>query len=127
MACAPMASVEVEKFTVPEVPKETLPREIAPSSNRMFPVGAPAPGLTTESDAVKVTFCPNATLIEEGVRVTVVAAWLTDSATAADVLEAKVASPLYVAAIRCEPGARENTLKVAWPLLIGAEPRLTPL
>ena len=93
MVCDPLVSVNVEKVAVPEFPKGTLASVFAPSLNEILPVGEPAPGLTTESEAVNVTVCAKLKLTEEDVSATVVAAWLTVSDTAADALGAKVASP----------------------------------
>ena len=94
MECVPIVNAEVEKLTVPEVVTCMVASVIAPSLNEIFPVGVPAPGLSTESEAVNVTLCAKLTLTKDDVSATVVAAWLTVSGTAADELAAKVASPL---------------------------------
>ena len=109
MLCEPMASVEVMKVATPPV-SVGLPRMVEPSWNVTVPVGAPAPGLTTATVAVRVTDCPKTD--EEGLalRDVVVPAWLTVCEAIAEVLPVKLASPRYWAVIECVPTASPAVL-----------------
>src|SRR6266404_5675800 len=87
---------------------------VAPSLKVTVPVGVPLVPLTA---AVNVTDWPNTEGFSEELTVVVVEPLLTVCVNAAEVLLVKVASPLYTTVIECEPVAREDMVKVAWPPL----------
>jgi hypothetical protein len=76
-----------------------VPIVIVPLRKVTVPVGVPAPGLVTETVAVKVTLCPTADGFGEEDSDVVVFALLTTCETAVLVLVLKLPSPTYVAVI----------------------------
>src|SRR5205823_11970975 len=85
----------------------------------MVPVGVPAPGATAVTVAENVNCAPTAgvPLVRAGA-LTVVAAWLTVSATALEGALARNAppgSPVYVAVNEWAPTPKADVLKTAVP------------
>ncbi len=73
-----------------------MPRTVPPSSNVTVPVGVPAPGASGTTVDSKVTVTPTVVgLLGETTRDVAVAAWFTVKDVAAEVLPAKLLSPLY--------------------------------
>ena len=70
-----------------------LPITVVPSRKFTVPAGAPAPGLTTATVAVKVVDCPKTVGLTDDVRLVVVLALLTTWLTAVLVLVRKLPSP----------------------------------
>lgn len=87
----------------------------APSRKSTVPVGVTAEALVTV--AVKVTGWPAVAGFNEEVTVVLVGAMVTLCVSAAEVLAAKLASPLYVALIVCTPAIRSGMENVACPAL----------
>src|SRR5262245_62311142 len=83
----------VVNVAVPPVPTATVPRTTLPSLKVIVPVGVVAPGATAATVAVKVTAWSMTAGLTEERRATVVAAGLTVTATAAEVLSAKPVVP----------------------------------
>ena len=93
MAWPPAAAKLVVNVAVPPVPTATVPRTTLPSLNVTVPVGVPAPGATAATVAVKVTAWPVTAGLTDDPRATVVAARLTVTVAAAEVLSAKPLVP----------------------------------
>src|SRR5262252_8527180 len=93
MAWPPVAAKLVVNVALPPVPTATVPRITLPSLNVTVPVGVPAPGATAATLAVKVTAWPVTAGLTDDPRVSVVAARLTVTATAAESLAAKPLTP----------------------------------
>jgi hypothetical protein len=129
MECVPIASgvifVAFGMFKVAEPPATTVevPRVVAPSLNVTEPVAVPAP-VAAPRVAVKVTVCP--TTEGDGVETTVVVVpvLLTTCEYAAEVLPAKLPSPLYTAVMECVPPA-SGVVFVAFGMLSVADPPAT--
>ena len=86
---------------MPPLDKLLLPREVVPSSNVTVPVGAPpADGCTV---AVNTTDWLNVAGFRFEATVVAEVAWLMVWVREADVLAAKLPSPLYFAVMECEP------------------------
>src|SRR6516165_9806250 len=83
----------VVNVAVPPGPTATVPRTTLPSMNVTVPVGVVAPGATAATVAVKVTAWPVTAGLSDDRRATVVAAGLTVTATAAEVLSANPVVP----------------------------------
>src|SRR5262245_5338293 len=81
------------KVALLPAPTGALPSTVAPSRKVTVPVGVPAPGATAASVAVKVTAWRGAAGLTDDVRATAVAARLTVTAAAAEVLSAKLLVP----------------------------------
>ena len=122
MAWPPAAAKLVVNVAVPPVPTATVPRTTLPSLNVTVPVGVPAPGATAATVAVKVTAWPVTAGLTDDRRATVVAARLTVTAAAAEVLSAKPLVPEKEAVSAWVP-TPSDTGRVAWPAASsGAEP-----
>ena len=123
MTWPPAAAKLVVNVAVPPVPTATVPRTTLPSLNVTVPVGVPPPGATAATVAVKVTAWPVTAGLTDDPRATVVAARLTVTATAAEVLSAKPLVPKKEAVSAWVP-MPSDTGMVAWPAASsGAEPR----
>src|SRR5262245_39976608 len=122
MAWPPAAAKLVVNVATPPGPTATVPRITSPSVKVTVPVGVPAPGATAATVAVKVTAGPVAAGLTDDPSVTVVAAGLTVTATAAEVLPVKPAVPAKEAVSAWVP-TPSGTVSVAWPsALTGAVP-----
>src|SRR5512142_1838291 len=115
MAWPPAAAKLVVNVAAPPVPTATVPRTVAPSLNVTVPIGVPAPGATAATVAVKVTAWPVTAGLTDDRRATVVAAGLTVTAVAAEVLAAKPGVPEKEAVSAWVP-MPSDTGTVAWPL-----------
>src|SRR3982751_1550695 len=93
MAWPPVDAKLVVNVALPPVPTATVPRTTLPSLNVTVPVGVPPPGATAATVAVKVTARPVTAGLTDDRRATVVAAGLTATAVAAEVLGAKPGVP----------------------------------
>src|SRR6516225_900750 len=93
MAWPPVAAKLVVSVAVPPGPTATVPRTALPSWNVTVPVGVVAPGATAATVAVSVTAWPVTAGLADDFRVTVVAAGLTVTVVAAEVLAAKPVVP----------------------------------
>src|SRR5262249_46941770 len=103
-------------------PTGALPSTVAPSRKVTVPVGAPAPGATAARVAVKVTAWPGVAGLTDGARATAVAARLTVTTAAAEVLSAKLPVPAKEAVSGWLP-TPSAMVKSSWPAaLIGAVP-----
>ena len=123
MAWPPVAAKLVVNVAVPPVPTATVPRTALPSLKVMVPVGVPPPGATAATLAVKVTAWPVTAGLTDDPRATVVAARLTVTAAAAEVLPAKPMVPEKEAVSAWVP-MPSDTGTVAWPAaLTGSKPR----
>src|SRR5512144_2738060 len=103
MAWPPAAAKLVVNVAVPPGPTATVPRTTLPSWNVTVPVGVPDPGATAATLAVKVTAWPVTAGLTDDPRATVVAARLTVSVTAAEVLPVKPPVPAKEAVRACVP------------------------
>src|SRR4030088_574961 len=82
----------------------TQPPMLTPPSWKVtVPVGVPEPGGLAVTVAVKVTLCPETDGLTEELSAVVVGSWFTAWVRAAEVLVSKLASPLYMAVMLCEP------------------------
>src|SRR5262249_56921785 len=97
MAGPPATAKLVVNVAVPPAPTATVPRITLPSWKVTVPVGVVAPGATAATVAVKVTAWPVTAGLTDDRRATVVAAGLTVTAAAAEVLSAKPVVPKKVA------------------------------
>src|ERR1041384_1446671 len=111
MECEPAASDEIASAASPPLTVAD-PSEVAPSRNCTVPVADA--GATV---AVNVTDCPTAEGFAEEPSVTVEAALFTVCETAAEVLVAVFASPLYTAVMECAPAASAEIASAAAPPL----------
>src|SRR5262252_4615288 len=93
MAWPPADAKLVVNVARPPVPTATVPRTTLPSMNVTVPVGVVAPGATAATVAVKVTAWPVTAGLTDDRRATVVAAGLTVTVAAAEVLAAKPLTP----------------------------------
>ena len=93
-----------DAFSVP------VPMLVLPSKNVTVPVGTPP---APETVAVKVTVCPQRRGISDEARVVVVAARFTVCVSAADVLDPKLALPLYTAVMLWLPTMSDDIVKLA--------------
>ena len=89
------------------------PRVVVPSLKVTVPLGAPAPGATTLTDAVNVTVWPNTDGFGEELSEVTVLSLLTTWLTTVEVLAVKLPSPLYTAVIEREPTNRLLDVSVA--------------
>src|SRR6516165_10367764 len=122
MACPPAAAKLVVSAAVPPGPTATVARTVLPSLKVTVPVGVPAPGETAATVAVKVTAWPVTAGLTDDFRATVVAAGLTVTATAAEVLAAKPLTPKKEAVSAWVP-TNSDVGRVARPAASsGAEP-----
>ena len=92
--------------------------------NCTVPVGAPAPGATTETDAVNVTDCPKTEGFALEVTAVDVSALFTTWLKIDDVLMLKFVSPLNTAVIECGPTDKDDVLSIAVPPLNVAVPNV---
>src|SRR4030088_1064598 len=74
-----------------------------PSWKVIVPGGVPEPGGLAVTVAVKVTLCPETDGLTDELSAVVVGSWFTAWVRAAEVLVSKLASPLYMAVMLCEP------------------------
>jgi len=103
-------SALVENVATPEAFNAPVPRTVAPSLKVTVPVGVP--GAVDVTVAVNVTDWPAVDgFSEDATAVAVVP--LTTCVTTEDVLDAKVASPLYVAVMEWEPAVSVLVANVA--------------
>lgn len=124
IVCGPTARAEVWKVVTEESRKADCPRVVVPSLKVTCPVGTDKLPVVVKV-AVKVTVVPNRGLFELAAKARDVGPW-TATATAAEVLVAYVASPLYVAVTLCPPTPRLDVCKVAVPCaLIAVDPMET--
>src|SRR6516165_2706304 len=122
MACPPAAAKLVVSAAVPPGPTATVPRTTVPSLKVTVPVGVPAPGPTAATVAVKVTDWPVTAGLTDDFRATVVAAGLTVTVVAAEVLAAKPLTPKKEAVSAWLP-TNSDVGSVAWPVpSSGTEP-----
>src|SRR5258707_6097362 len=122
MAWRPATEKLVVNVAVPPAPTATVPRITLPSLNVTVPVGVVAPGATAATVAVKVTAWPVTAGLTDDRRATVVAAGLTVTVTAAEVLPAKPTVPAKEAVSAWVP-MPSDTGTVAWPAaLTGSQP-----
>src|ERR1700756_4508048 len=112
MVWLPVVEKLVVSAALPPAPTGTVPRTVVPSRKGTVPVGAPAPGATAATVAVKVNDWPLTTEVSEAPRAVVVAALLTVSVTAAELLAAKVLVAPNDAVRECEP-TPSDTVSVA--------------
>src|SRR5262249_38094649 len=96
----------------PPAPTATVCRMTVPSLNVTVPVGVPAPGATAATVAVKVTAWPVVAGLTDDPRATVVAAGVTVTAAAAELLSPKSPVPAKEAVSAWLPTPRD-TVKVA--------------
>src|SRR5262245_51092366 len=123
MVCPPEAAKLVVNVAVPLVPTLTVPRTTLPSLKVTVPVVDPAAGATAATLAVKVTAWPVTAGLTDDDRVSVVAAGLTVTATAAESLAAKPLTPKKEAVSEWVP-TNSDVGRVARPVASsGAEPR----
>lgn len=90
--CGPTARAEVWKVVTVESRKADCPRVVVPSLKVTCPVGTDWLPVVVKV-AVKVTFAPNAGLVELAAKASDVGPW-TATVTVVEVLVAYVASPL---------------------------------
>src|SRR5262245_11079657 len=115
MAWPPAAAKLVVNAAVPSALTAKVPRMTLPSRNVTVPVGAPAPGATAATVAVKVTDWPVTAGLTDEVRATAVDAGLTVTPTAAEVLAGE--SRLRRTAVSAwVPTPSGTSGAVAWPL-----------
>src|SRR5689334_16366082 len=86
MTWPPAAAKVVVNVARPPAPTVTIPRTTLPSLNVTVPVGVPDPGATGATVAVKVTAWPVTAGLSDEARAIAVAARLTVTPTAAEVL-----------------------------------------
>src|SRR5262249_29951165 len=101
---------------VPSRPTVAVPSTTLPSRNVTVPDGAPAPGATIATVAVKVTAWPVTAGLTDEPRATVVEARLMVSVKAAEVLCVKPPVPAKEA-VRTWLPTPSDTFKLAWPLI----------
>src|SRR5436189_134779 len=106
-----------------------VPKVVAPSLKVTVPEGVPAPGALAVTVAVNVTDWPDtAGFVADDsavvVATTVGGAAFTVWLSAAEVLPVKLASPPYTAVIEWLPTVKLEVVKVAWPALRVAVPRV---
>src|SRR5665213_2303606 len=118
MLCAPAASVEIVSAATPLAFNVPLPMPIDPSSNCTVPVGAGPPVQDTE--AVKVTAVPTATVALLVDSIEMVAACEMTSLTTFEVPGALVESPAYFTDRLWVPALKVVVEKVATPLAFRA-------
>src|SRR5262245_11060529 len=122
MVWPPATAKLVVNVAVPLAPTATVPRTTLPSWNVTVPVGVPAPGATVDTVAVKVTAWPVTAGLTDDPRVSVVAAGLTVTVVAAEVLAAKPLTPKKDAVSAWVP-TNSDVGRVARPAVSsGAEP-----
>src|SRR5262245_6267257 len=122
MAWPPATAKLVVNVALPPVPTATVPRITFPSLKVTVPVGVPAPGATAATLAEKVTAWPVTAGLTDDPRVSVVAAGLTVTIVAAEVLAAKPVTPKKEAVSAWLP-TNSDVVRVARPVASsGAEP-----
>ena len=99
------------------MPTFVVASTVVPSRNCTVPVATAG-----VIEAVKVTFCPKVGAVLLADRAVEVAALLTVTATAGEVLPVSLASPLYTAVMLCTPADNVETDNVALPPLTGEVP-----
>src|ERR1044071_8674180 len=109
MEWEPAASDEIAKAATPPL-TVAVPSDVAPSRNCTVPVADV--GATV---AVNVTDCPTTDGFADEASVTVEAALFTVCGTAAEVLAAVFASPLYTAVMECETTASDEMASTGAP------------
>jgi hypothetical protein len=113
--CVPTVSNDVAKVATPLLFNVPVPSVVAPSWKVTLPVGVPE--VLDVIVAVKVTGAPLDVEAAELTNAAEVAAGVMVCVTAADVLPAKFALPLYLAVIECVLAVSIDDAKVATPLL----------
>lgn len=113
--CVPTVSVDVVNVATPVLFNAPVPSVVVPSRNVTIPVGMPE--VLDVIVAVNVTGAPLDAETVELTKVAAVAAFAMVSVTAAEVLPAKFALPLYLAVMECTPAVSIDVVKVATPLL----------
>src|SRR3954453_2976712 len=93
MTWPPAAAKLVGSVALPPVPTATVPRTTLPSLKVTVPVGVPPPGATAATVAVKDPAGRGTPGLTDDRRTTAVAAGLTVTAAAAEVLPAKPMVP----------------------------------
>ena len=93
--CVPMLKVEILKTALPDEFKVMLDSDLIPSRNVTVPVGVPAPGATAVTVAVNDTVVPESAGFSDDTSAVELFALFTVWIKIADVLGAKLASPLY--------------------------------
>jgi len=96
-----------------------VPRVFAPSLKVTVPVA-----LAGNTDAVRVTLCPNVEVLDDEVSPVVVVTWLTVWVSTGDVLPALFASPAYTAVMEWDAVESPAVGNVAVPLARVAVPRV---
>jgi hypothetical protein len=121
----PSGSVVVVSVARLLAPTVAVPSEVEPLKNSTDPVGAPEPGLATETVAVSETGDPRFAEVFETVRAVLVLACPTVTVVAAEVLVVKLASPEYFAVIELAPICSAGVERLATPEFTVAVPMLT--
>ena len=88
---------------------------VDPSLKVITPVGVVGAELDGLTAALKITFCRKRNGMGEAANTTFVAARLTSCVSPGELLDWKFASPPYDAVMVCEPGVRDDVLKVQEP------------
>jgi hypothetical protein len=114
--CVPTVSIDVVKVATPMLFNVPLPSVFVPSRKVTIPVGVPE--VLDAIVAVNVSGAPLDAEAAELISAAVVAAGVMVCVTAAEVLPAKFALPLYLAVIECEVAVSIDVEKVATPLLV---------
>jgi hypothetical protein len=104
------------------LPTFVVASTVVPSRNWTVPVATAG-----AIEAVKVTFCPKVEVVLLADRAVEVAALLTVTETAVEVLPVSLASPLYTAVMICAPTDNVETDNVALPPLTGEVPSTVAL
>jgi hypothetical protein len=117
MECGPTASVVIlAEIALPPDSATGEPKLTPSILNCTVPVGVPDPGALAVAVAVNVTLWPKTDGLADVLMAVAVVSWLTTCVRAGDdVLVRKLLSPLYTAVILCEPAARDDVVRVAWP------------
>jgi hypothetical protein len=118
----PAASDEVLKVAFPALFNVPAPNVTVPSWKVTVPVGLPAPGATTATVAVNVTGWPKLEGLGDADTLVAVPAWFTTCVNIAEVLGAKLLSPVNAAVMLWLPTAKEDVPKIAIPELSVAVP-----
>jgi hypothetical protein len=113
--CVPTVSIELAKVAIPLLFNVPVPSVVVPSRKLTVPVGMPE--VLDVIVAVNVTGEPLDAVAAELTNAAVAAAKVMVSVTAAEVLGAKLALPLYFALIEWVPPVSVDIVKVATPPL----------
>lgn len=99
---------------LPEASSVAVPITLLPCLKMTVPAGVPDAGAFALTVAVNVTGWPYFEGLGDETILTVVLALLTCSMTAEEVLELKLAFPLYTAVIECAPTGSERVENLAY-------------